>query len=78
MSVEVTLKLPESLIEYAKLQAGFSQREVEEVLADTLEILWLTWENLPNSHLSQPVTSLSENNRINAIALLMRLKVLEF
>ncbi|HBE19707.1 MAG TPA: hypothetical protein DEG17_24130 [Cyanobacteria bacterium UBA11149] len=61
MVMEVTIKLPESLLEYAKVQAFSSQRAVEDVLADTLEMLWLTWENLPNTHLSQPVTSLSDS-----------------
>ncbi len=61
MVMEVTIKLPESLLEYAKVQADSSQRAVEDVLADTLEMLWLSWENLPNSNLSKPVTSLSDS-----------------
>lgn len=60
MTLEITIKLPESLIEYAKLQAVSSQRAVEDVLADTLKMLWLSWENLPNNQLSKPVTSLSD------------------
>ena len=36
MVMEVTIKLPESLLEYAKVQAFSSKRTVEDVLADTL------------------------------------------
>jgi hypothetical protein len=60
MVMEVTIKLPESLLEYAKIQAVCSQRAVEDVLADTLEMLWVSWENVPNNNLFQPVTSLSD------------------
>lgn len=60
MAVEVTLKLPESLVEHAKRMGSSTQREVEVVLADALEMMWFTWENLPDSNIYTPVSSLSD------------------
>jgi hypothetical protein len=42
MSVEVTLHLPEHLVEHAKRFGEATQRDVGQVLADTLEMLWAT------------------------------------
>ncbi len=40
MAVEVTLQLPEHLVEHAKRFGEATQREVVQVLADTLEMRW--------------------------------------
>ena len=48
MAIEITLSLPESLIERAKNFGGATYRDVEAVLADTLEMMWPTLGRLPN------------------------------
>jgi hypothetical protein len=53
---EVTLNLPEPLLAHAKKLGQATQRNVDVVLTDTLEMLWLTLEETPN--LSE--TSISE------------------
>jgi hypothetical protein len=52
---EVTLNLPEPLIAHAKKLGLATQRNVDIVLADTLEMLWLTVENMPD--LAEPLIS---------------------
>ena len=42
MAVEVTLQLPEHLVEQAQRFGEATQREVGQVLADTLEMMWAT------------------------------------
>jgi hypothetical protein len=60
MAIEVTLKLPESLVENAKRFGSATHREVETVLSDVLEMMWLTSENLADNNLYAPVSSLSD------------------
>ncbi len=43
MAVEVTLQLPEHLVEHAKRFGELTHREVGQVLADTLEMMWGTF-----------------------------------
>lgn len=64
MTVEVTLSLSEALIEDAKKLGSATQRDLEAVLQDTLEILSLTWESVPNSNLYPPVSSLTDEDVI--------------
>jgi hypothetical protein len=45
---EVTLNLSEPLLAHAKKFGQATQRNVDVVLADTLEMLWLTLEETPN------------------------------
>jgi hypothetical protein len=45
---EVTLNLPEPLIAHAKQLGLATQRNVDAVLTDTLEMLWLTLEETPD------------------------------
>lgn len=40
MAVEITLQLPEYLVEHAKRFGEVTQRDVGQVLADTLEMMW--------------------------------------
>lgn len=42
MAIEVTLRLPEDLVENAKRFAEATQRDVNQVLADALEMMWGT------------------------------------
>jgi hypothetical protein len=45
---EVTLNLSEPLLAHAKKLGQATQRNVDVVLTDTLEMLWLTLEETPN------------------------------
>jgi hypothetical protein len=42
MTAEVTLTLPDNLIEYAHRLASATQRDTGSVLADSLAMLWTT------------------------------------
>ena len=58
MAVEVTLQLPEHLVEHAKRFGEATQREVGQVLADTLEMMWATTGMGPE--LEPPVSTLAD------------------
>lgn len=58
MAVEVTLHLPEHLVEHAKRFGEATQREVGQVLADTLEMMWATVGIGPE--LEPPVSALTD------------------
>jgi len=60
MSVEITLTLPNGLVEHAQYFGQATKRSVEEVLIDTLEILWPTLEDLPTRDLYPLITSLTD------------------
>jgi hypothetical protein len=59
MAVEVTLTLPENLVEYAKRLGDATQRDVAAILAEALEMLLPTWENLSENSSYPSVSSLS-------------------
>ncbi|MFN8493052.1 MAG: hypothetical protein U0350_35945 [Caldilineaceae bacterium] len=67
MSIEVTLTLPNGVVEHAQSFGRATQRSVEEVLVDALEILWPTLEDLPVHDLYPNVTSLT-NEEVIALA----------
>ena len=48
MAIEVTLSLPEDLIEHAKRLGGVTHRAVEIVLAEALEMMWPTLGSVPD------------------------------
>lgn len=58
MAVEVTLQLPERLVEHAKRFGEATQREVGQVLADALEMIWATSDTF--SDLQPSVSTLSD------------------
>jgi len=58
MTVEVTLRLPESLIEHARRFGEATHRDVGQVLADALEMMWTTMSPLPE--LEPPVSTLAD------------------
>ncbi len=60
MAVEVTLQLPEQLVEHAKRFGEATHREVGQVLADTLELMWATTEAVPEH--ASPVSTLSDED----------------
>ena len=60
MSVEVTLHLPEHLVEHAKRFGEATQRDVGQVLADTLAMIWATLGTGPE--LEAPVSTLTDED----------------
>ena len=58
MAVAVTLHLPEHLVEHAKRFGVATQRDVGQVLTDTLEMFWATIETEPA--LEIPVAALTD------------------
>ena len=58
MAVEVTLQLPEQLVEHAKRFGAATHREAGQVLADTLAWMWDTLEAIPEP--AAPVSTLSD------------------
>jgi hypothetical protein len=60
MAVEVTLTLPENLIEHAQRLGNATQRDVAAILADALEMLLPTLENLPEASSYPTVSSFSD------------------
>jgi hypothetical protein len=60
MAVKVTLHLPEHLVEHAKRFGEATQREVGQVLADTLEMMWATIGTGPE--LEPPISTLTDED----------------
>ncbi len=58
---QLTLNLPDSLVEHVKYFGQATHRDAEAILADTLEMMWPAWENLLNQDICPPVTSLSNS-----------------
>ena len=59
MAIEVTLRLPENLVENAERFAKATQRDVDQVLADALEMMWETTAVVSESESS--VSTLSDD-----------------
>lgn len=51
MSVQVTLSLPDNMVEHAKQLGTATKRDTAEVLADVLEMMWPTLSDSPTSDL---------------------------
>jgi hypothetical protein len=66
MAIEVTLTLPENLIEQARRLGSATQRDAGAVLADALEMMWLPIEESSSSEHSS-VENLS-NDEVLALA----------
>ncbi|ETX06667.1 hypothetical protein [Candidatus Entotheonella palauensis] len=60
MAVEVTLQLSEHLVEHAKRFGDATQREVGQVLADILEMMWATIDM--GAELEPPVATLTDED----------------
>jgi hypothetical protein len=60
MSVEVTLYLPEHLVEHAKRLGEATHRDVGQVLADALAMIWATIGTGPE--LEAPVSTLADED----------------
>jgi hypothetical protein len=61
MTTEVTLTLPENLIEHANRLGSATQRDVGTVLADTLEMMWFTVDELPSISQQSPIADLTDD-----------------
>ncbi|MBI1880456.1 MAG: hypothetical protein HYR94_19945 [Chloroflexi bacterium] len=59
MAVEITLKLPEELVEDARRFGQATQRDVGEVLADTLELMWSALDTVASFDL--PISMFSDD-----------------
>ena len=57
---QLTLNLPDSLVERVRCFGQATQRGAEAVLADTLMMMWPAWEDLLNRDLFPPVEGLSD------------------
>ena len=60
MTVEITIAVPESLVESAKRLGDATQRDVASVLAEALELLGGMWDNLPAETLSSGLVTLTD------------------
>lgn len=61
MAVEITLSLPDDMIEHAKRFGGITHRNIEAVLTDALEMIWPTLGSLPDTDYP-PISSLSDED----------------
>jgi hypothetical protein len=61
MTTEVTLTLPENLIEHANRLGSATQRDQGTALTDTLEMMWLTVDELPSISQQTPIAELTDN-----------------
>jgi hypothetical protein len=66
MTIEVTLQLPEQLIEQARQLGTATQRDLGAVLTDVLEMLWLTVDRVPEL---DPVTSINDRSDSEVLGL---------
>ena len=64
MAVEITLTLPEVLVEQAKRFGKATKRDAEAVLADTLGMMWLTLGELPDTSFLPSVSGLPDDELI--------------
>lgn len=60
MTIELTINLPEQIVEYAKYLAYSTQRDVGTVISDTLEMLLPTLENLSENDFLSDLSQLSD------------------
>jgi hypothetical protein len=60
MTIEVTLKLPENLIEQARQLGVATQRDLGSVLTDVLEMLWLTVDGVSEIDTMPSITQLPD------------------
>ncbi len=66
MSVQITLNLPEPLIERAKQFGSATKRDVEAILTDSLEMMWPALSVLPE--INYPPTAGLSDDEVLALA----------
>lgn len=62
MSIQVTLSLPETIVESAQTIGQSTSRDAQTVLTDTLEWLWPTLGTIPSEDILRPVISLPDED----------------
>ncbi len=67
MSVQITLTLPEPLVERAKQFGSATQRDVASILTDSLEMMWPVQSGLPKMTY-QPVSELDDQEVLTLAA----------
>ena len=67
MSVEITLALPEPLVEQARQFGSATKRDITAVLIDSLEMMWSTLSSLPDINYPA-VTELSDEDVLTIVA----------
>lgn len=60
MSVQLTLTLPEEIVESAERIGRSTEQAAEVVLTNALETLWPAWNALPTESLYPPVSTLTD------------------
>jgi len=68
MTVEITLHLPESVIEHAKYFGSMIHRNIEGVLSDTLEMMLPMWDDFSDKPFSYPSVSTLSDQEVLQIA----------
>jgi hypothetical protein len=68
---QLTLDLPDSLVDHAKFLGEATHRDASAVLADTLEMMWPVWEETLNSDQIPPVSSLTDDEIVELADLKM-------
>jgi hypothetical protein len=58
---QLTLDLPDSLVDHARFLGEATHRDASTVLADTLEMMWPAWEETLNIERIPPVSHLSDD-----------------
>lgn len=67
MAIDITLTLPDNLVEHAKRFGQVTQRDVKAVLAEALEMFWPTFGNLPDVK-TYPLVSTLDDAEVLALA----------
>ncbi len=57
---QLTLNLPDSLVEHVSYLGQATQRDAEAVLVDTLEMMWPAWKGLLGRDIFPPMKRLSD------------------
>jgi hypothetical protein len=61
MTTEVTLTLPEHLIEHVNRLGSATHRDLGTILTDTLEMMYLTVDELPGISQHTPIADLTDD-----------------
>lgn len=64
MTIEITLKLPNDVVERARQLGTANQRDLGTVLTDMLEMLWLTVDEVPGLLDVSPIAEVSDNTML--------------
>ena len=67
MAIDITLTLPDNLVEHAKRFGQVTQRDVKSVLAEALEMIWPTFGNSPDVK-TYPLASNLDDAEVLALA----------